>query len=261
MTLAPITLGVSLKMYFSHDQTVRWAQDVADILEGSSGAQAAAVRFFAAPTYLGLEAMARILGGQRVCAQNVATAEVGAFTGEVSAAELAEIGVGLVEIGHAERRRLFHESDANIRDKCQVTIRHGMTPVLCVGEEERASPATVASGVADQVRAALGQGAGMPVGQPVIVAYEPWWAIGADRPAPADYVGEVASTVKQLLQPDFTDLTLLYGGSAGPGTLTELGTCVDGLFLGRFVHEPARLAEVVSEASQNLDDRRARSST
>ncbi|QGF23522.1 triose-phosphate isomerase family protein [Raineyella fluvialis] len=248
-----VVLGTSLKMYFSHARTLAWAKDVAAILAAAPAVADGRVEFFVAPSFPALPEAVRILAPHPVAAQDVAAAETGAFTGEVSAGELAEIGVRLVEIGHAERRRLFRETDAEIAAKCAVVLGQGMTPVLCVGEPEAGDPSTAADVVVDQVDAALS--AALPATTPrrVIVAYEPHWAIGAAEPAPAAYVQETCGIARERLLQRYPGLTLLYGGSAGPGTLTALGDAVDGLFLGRFVHDPRNLAAVIDEASALLD--------
>lgn len=249
---SPLLLGTSLKMYFGHQRTLAWAREVAAILAASPAVTDGRVEFFVAPSFPALPEVVRILAPHPVAAQDVAAAESGAFTGEVSAGELAEIGVRLVEIGHAERRRLFRETDAEIAAKCAVVLGRGLTPVLCAGEPEAGDPAAATDIVVDQVDAAL---AGSLRGDParrVVVAYEPHWAIGAAEAAPATYVREVCGPARERLRDRYPGLALLYGGSAGPGTLTALGDVVDGLFLGRFVHDPRNVAAVLDEAAALL---------
>ncbi|WOP19093.1 triose-phosphate isomerase family protein [Raineyella sp. LH-20] len=252
MTDRRIVLGTSLKMYFGHQQTLRWASAVADILAASPAVETGQLEFFLAPAFPALPETVRIFAPHPVAAQDVAAAEPGAFTGEVSAAELAEIGVRLVEIGHAERRRLFGETDAQIATKCAMALAHGLTPVLCVGEPELGTVAEAARVVVDQVDAALAAPLRDTPDRRVIVAYEPQWAIGAAEPAPADRIRAICDLVRDELRERYSDLVLLYGGSAGPGTLTGLGDAVDGLFLGRFVHDPRNVARVVDEAGRLL---------
>ena len=83
----------------------------------------------------------------------------------------------------------------------------------------------------------------------VIVAYEPYWAIGAAQPAPTGYVADVCQRVRAALAEHLDDVAIIYGGSAGPGLLTDLGGDVDGLFLGRFAHDPQAVAGVLAEAA------------
>ncbi|MEV6348019.1 triose-phosphate isomerase family protein [Actinoplanes sp. NPDC051851] len=227
------TVGVSLKMYFGHRRARDWFAEVAERAGGHPAVVSGAVELFVVPTYLQvLPAVAAFAGTRvRIGAQDVAGYETGAYTGEVSAAELAEVGVSLAEIGHAERRRLFGETDRDTAAKATEALRHGVTPLLCADS-------------ADQLRAGL---TGVPAG-PVIAAYEPVWAIGAAEPASAGHIGEVASAMRDVLA-DRPGSRVIYGGSAGPGLLTALGTTVDGVFLGRFAHDPAALVEVLDEAA------------
>ena len=224
-------VGVSLKMYFSLADARRWLLEAAEVVPDS-------VEFFAAPSYLAIpDALEAFPDG--TAAQDVAAEESGAFTGEVSAAELAEAGVRYVEVGHAERRRLFGETDEVVAAKAAAALRHGLVPVLCVGEMTEGPAAEV---VVAQLRSAL---AGAPAGR-VIVAYEPVWAIGADAPASDDHIRRVCAALRDARREPHD--AVIYGGSAGPGLLTRLGDAVDGIFLGRFAHDPAALRAVVDEA-------------
>jgi len=165
----------------------------------------------------------------------------------VSGVELAEVGVGVVEVGHAERRRLFGESDEIVAQKTAAALRNGIAPVLCIGEAVEGDPADAAAECLRQLASALhGAAAGR-----VIVAYEPVWAIGAAHPAPARHIREVCAILRENLSTlDGRDgSAVIYGGSAGPGLLTDLGSDVDGLFLGRFAHDTGALALVIDEAA------------
>ena len=245
----PVTVGVSLKMYFGHAQALDWCAAVAELAHSHPGVVSGAVDLFVIPGYLAVPAAVEILEGSHVVvgAQDLASADSGAFTGEVSGSELAEIGVGVVEVGHAERRRLFGETDEIVAEKTSAALRNGITPVLCIGETDEGEPADAAAESLRQVASAL---EGAPDGR-VIVAYEPVWAIGAAEPAPAAYIREVCA----LLRASVAGLAgrdgsvVIYGGSAGPGLLTELGSDVDGVFLGRFAHDTAALGRVLDEAA------------
>ena len=243
-----VVVGVSLKMYFGHREALDWFTRVADLVRGHDAVTSGAVSLFVIPTYPQLiPAVAAFAGTPvRIGAQDVATEDAGAFTGEVSAVELAEIGVTLAEIGHAERRRLFGETDDVTAAKAAASLRNGLTPVLCIGESERLDRADAATATVAQLSADL---AGAPAG-PVIVAYEPVWAIGAPAPAPATHISAVTSALRAALEadPERAGSSVIYGGSAGPGLLTELGDTVDGLFLGRFAHDPDALLAVLDEA-------------
>jgi triosephosphate isomerase len=247
--MPPIIVGVSLKMYFGHRQAGDWFAEVAGHLTAHPAIRTGRVRLFVAPTYLQiLPAMQAFTGtGVLIGAQDVADDDAGPYTGEVSAAELAEVGVSIAEIGHAERRRLFGETDDLIARKVAAALRHGITPLLCIGEHTAAGDA--AGAVVEQLRAGL---VGAPAG-PVIVAYEPVWAIGAAEPAAAGHIIAMTTALRTALDamPDRAGSQVIYGGSAGPGLLTALGDAVDGLFLGRFAHDPAALLAVLDEAAKD----------
>ena len=232
----PPIVGVSLKMYFSLARARAWLREAAGVVPDT-------VEFFAAPSYLAIpDALAAFPHG--TAAQDVSAEEPGAFTGEVSAAELAEAGVRYVEIGHAERRRLYGETDEVVARKTAAALRHGLVPVLCVGETvDPADGGTDAASVAiAQLRSAL---ADAPAGR-VIVAYEPVWAIGAAEPASDDHIRAVASALRDARRGEHD--AVIYGGSAGPGLLTRLADAVDGIFLGRFAHDVTALRAVIAEA-------------
>ena len=159
---------------------------------------------------------------------------------------LAELGVRLVEIGHAERRRHFGEDDAMVALKTRAADDAGLTPLLCVGETGRAQPAAAADHVYAQIESAV-DGDWDLAGR-LVVAYEPVWAIGAAEPAGADYVSDVIRRLRDLLAAaGVPELPVIYGGSAKPGLLPTLDG-VSGLFLGRFAHDPANFGRVLDEA-------------
>jgi triosephosphate isomerase len=248
--MAKVTVGVSLKMYFGHRTARAWLADVADIAATTPAVADGTVELFIAPTYLQLLPALEAVAGTRtlVAAQDAAEADTGAYTGEVSPAELAEVGVTLVELGHAERRRLYGETDVVVARKTAAAVRNGLVPVLCVGEPDRVAAVDALAFASAQVLSAV---ADTPAGR-IIVAYEPVWAIGATEPAPVDHIRVVTAGLRQLLAglADRPGSSVIYGGSAGPRLLTELGDDVDGLFLGRFAHDPAALAEVLAEATE-----------
>jgi len=240
-------VAVSLKMYFDRPRTLAYCGELARWARSTPAVAAGEVRVAVLPDFLTLDAALRVLAGTgvRVGAQDLCSEDRGAFTGEVSGADLAALGVACVEVGHAERRTLFGEDEALVAAKTRAALRNGIVPMLCVGEAERGRPEDAAASVLAQVRSAVGEDASA---DEVWVAYEPWWAIAAAEPAPADYVARVCLRVREGLAGHLPNASLVYGGSAGPGLLTRLGDAVDGLFLGRFAHDPAAFVAVVDEA-------------
>jgi triosephosphate isomerase len=244
--MAEVVVGVSLKMYFGHREAREWFARVAELVARHPAVSSGDVEFFVIPTYLQIARAIEAFEGTPtlIGAQDAAAEDSGAFTGEVSPAELVEVGVSLVEIGHAERRRLFGDTDEVVRAKTRAALRNGLRPVLCIGESQQDEPARAAAQTVAQLRNAL---EGAPAG-PLIVAYEPVWAIGAPEPAPVEHIRTVTLALRDAVA-DRPGTFVMYGGSAGPGLLTALEDAVDGLFLGRFAHDPASLETVLDEAA------------
>ncbi|WP_412149048.1 triose-phosphate isomerase family protein [Curtobacterium flaccumfaciens] len=254
---APVTIGVSLKMYFSHARTLAWAAAVADIARSHPAVRSGAVELFVVPTFASLVPVRAILTGSGapvlLGAQDLAWADEGAFTGEVSGAELREIGVDLVEIAHAERRSLFHETDDEIAGKVHAAYRNHLRPLVCIGETERAAdgdPAAAIAEVTAQLDRLLTTATADGIAGPLIAAYEPVWAIGAPQPAPDGHIVAVLAGIEQHLatRPELAGSVAIYGGSAGPGLLTRGAGRIGGLFLGRFAHDPEAIRTILDEA-------------
>lgn len=237
-------IGVSLKMYMGLERTQSWLRSVADMAVSGLPAD---VDLFVIPSFLSLSDARATLAGSGVAlgAQDVFWEDEGAYTGEVSAPMLAEAGCRFVEIGHVERRRIFCETEDMIRRKIDAAVRSGLIPVLCIGEATKAVPEDVVIDCMAQFETAT---AGIDKSSAVVFAWEPIWAIGASKPASADYIAAVARGLRDALA-SWPNLRLIYGGSAGPGLLDQIGDAVDGLFLGRFAHDPDALRRVLAEAS------------
>lgn len=246
-------LGVSLKLYLDIAQTTQWANDVAAIARGHEAVRSGAVRLFALPSLPALPAVREALTGSDVAwgAQDLHWEDRGAFTGAVSGTDLAAVGCSVVEVGHAERRHVFGESDEVIKRKLEAAFRNGLTPVFCVGEQEEMSPEAAAAACIAQLDAALDSALGHSDVGDLIVAYEPEWAIGRAEPASVEHVVAVAGALRARLaaESSLRSSWVIYGGSAQRGTLAALGGGVDGLFLGRFAHDPEDLAHIIDEAA------------
>jgi triosephosphate isomerase len=236
-----LVIGVSLKMYFGYGQTLSWCRSIVDRVGDHPALRT--VRLFVLPSFPAIVPAAQIFAGTPIAvgAQNLSTVDGGAHTGEVSGAMLHEIGCRYVAVGHAERRAMHGENEATVAGKTAAALRNGLVPVLCIGEPRPLTPLEAAVECTRQLGSALRTA---PEG-PVTVAYEPVWAIGADRPADVGYIAAVCAELRDRRP----DCSVIYGGSAGPGLLTRLGPAVDGLFLGRFAHDPAALADVLDEAA------------
>lgn len=172
-------------------------------------------------------------------AQNAHWGPEGAGTGEISMRMAADAGAVLVEMGHSERRESFGETDRTVALKAASALRHGLVPLVCVGEPREVRDAgDAADFVAAQVRAALAEVAPADVAQ-VLVAYEPIWAIGEHgRPATQDQIAPVMALIAEVVADvggGRSARALLYGGGVHPDNAAELLTDphTDGLFVGR----------------------------
>ncbi|KAA8902284.1 hypothetical protein TRICI_005911 [Trichomonascus ciferrii] len=239
-------LGVSLKTYKGISGTLEYVEALRGVCER---AKEAGIVFFIIPDQVSLGVVPRPLaGGALLGAQDCYHEDHGAYTGTVSPANLAELGVGIVEIGHAERRRLFHETDEDVALKSEAAVRNGLIPLVCVGEQtEQTDPMAAARVCIDQVRAVTDRVAG---DREVVVAYEPVWAIGRPAPASPEYVVAVVERIKEAYSTRPGGLKVIYGGSAGVGLYGKLAPTLDGLFLGRFGHDPLKVSEILDEAIQ-----------
>jgi triosephosphate isomerase len=247
-----VTLGVSLKMYFGYQRTLDWCAAIAAQIRLHPDVRRGAIDVFVTPSFPMLASALEIFDGvASVGAQNLFWEDEGAYTGEVSPAVLKEMGCRVAEIGHAERRRYFAETERNIADKTAAAWRNGLTPVLCLGEADEASVEHAVEVCVQQLQASLATVRHVGLQGDLILAYEPQWAIGASQPASAMYIGEVCAALKVRVEAQgLASARVIYGGSAGPGLMTELGDKVDGLFLGRFAHDPMAFESILNEAAQ-----------
>ena len=181
----------------------------------------------------------QILKGSPVLlgAQNVSEFTAGAYTGEVSAGMLAELGCFYVIVGHSERRALFAESDVQVGHKVSVALSAGLCPVLCVGETlaEREQGMAVET-VVRQLDAVAGI-VGRDALSRCVIAYEPVWAIGTGRTASVEQVIEIHGEIRAWLDKEANfprDIKVLYGGSVKPDNAAVLFAAdnVDGGLIG-----------------------------
>lgn len=245
------TIGISLKMYFSHDRTLRWCEEIAEIARRHPAVRAGVAELFVLPSFTALSPVVEHCRDSPVAvgAQDLFWEDAGAFTGEVSGSVLRELGCRYVEVGHAERRRLFGEDDRTVAAKTAAALRNGLIPVLCLGEEQARGVDDAVRACREQLDSALRTAREAGVLGPVTVAYEPQWAIGAAEPADPEFIGAVCGELREALaaDPASAGSGVIYGGSAKPGLLSALGDSADGLFLGRFAHESAALAQILDE--------------
>src|SRR5215210_3170188 len=195
-------------------------------------------------------------------AQNFYYEDSGAFTGEVSAPMLLDVGAGAVIVGHSERREIFGETDALVAHKTVRAISAGLLPVVCVGEtKEERDAGKMWDKVSAQVRAVFEQlDASKISGEDVIFAYEPVWAIGTGETATPedaqDAIGRIRSLLKEIGGEEFAEeVRILYGGSIKPGNVDDIMAQrdVDGGLVGGASLEAESFAELVNGAASSKD--------
>jgi triosephosphate isomerase len=181
--------------------------------------------------------------------------DAGAYTGEVSAPMLKALGCRYVILGHSERRRLFGETDDAINKKVLAALRHGLRPILCIGESlaERHGGRT-ARVVTRQLRECL-RGVSGEAGRHLAIAYEPVWAIGTGHAASPEHIHAVHATIRALLGEQWGGRAagrprILYGGSVNPDNVTAFLASpeVDGALVGGACLDPRSFAKIVSRA-------------
>ena len=190
----------------------------------------------------------------RVAAQNMHEEGEGAFTGEVSAPMLLEIGADGVILGHSERRQYFGESDEALARKLPSALQGGLEPILCVGENEAQRDSEETEGILTrQVEADLSKVPDDQLAQ-VVIAYEPIWAIGTGRTATPEQAQEACALIRGLIEQRSGDaataIRVLYGGSVKPGNAAELVALpdVDGALVGGASLDPDDFAAIVEAA-------------
>lgn len=236
MTQTPFWIGTSWKM----NKTLAEARAFAEGLAGADIVNDPRLQCFVIPPFTAIREVKSMLrdSAVKVGAQNMHWAEAGAWTGEISPLMLVDCGMDIVELGHSERREFFGETDETVGLKVEASVRHGMIPLICIGE----TLADRESGRADEVlaaevRGALGKLSPEQITAPILLAYEPVWAIGENGiAAKADYAdarqAEIIKVAEDMLG---RRVPCLYGGSVNPGNCAELAACahIDGLFIGR----------------------------
>ncbi len=192
-----------------------------------------------APPFTSLEAA--VGSGLTVYAQNVHWADDGAFTGEVSAPMLQELGVAGAIVGHSERRQFFGETDETVRLRTEHALAAGLGVIACVGELEDERE----RGETEQVLRR--QVSVLPRHDRLVIAYEPVWAIGTGKTATPETAQQAHAFIKSLL-----DVPVLYGGSVKPDNAAELldRPAVDGALVGGASLDPDSFTAICSAAAR-----------
>ncbi len=190
------------------------------------------------PPFLYVDRLAKAFAGSKVNvgAENLFWEDEGAFTGEVSAPMIRSVGASHVIIGHSERRQYFGETDETVNKRTKAALKHGLTPVVCVGEtlDEREASRTFEV-IEAQVRGGLKD---INAAGEILIAYEPVWAIGTGKTATPEMAQEVHALIRTILKEMFGDggdlIRILYGGSVKPDNVDDLmaQADIDGALVG-----------------------------
>lgn len=211
-----------------------------------------------APSFVALERAARYLSPTRfrLAAQDVFTEAKGAFTGEVSAAMLKDLGVSLTIVGHSERRRDRGEAEADLTRKIKRLVEVGIAPLYCVGETLDERDANDTERVLARQMTVLDRFAGSPPAG-LGLAYEPVWAIGTGRAASPQMASAAHAFLRSILSARYgagaaTSIRILYGGSVTPELAPDLFAEeeIDGALVGGASLNPGELAAIVRAAAR-----------
>lgn len=191
--------------------------------------------------------------GVKLGAQNMHFEENGAYTGEISAEMLKEIGVDYCIIGHSERRQYFAETDETVNKKLLKAFEHGIVPILCVGEVLSQRDAGEAFTVVKTQTEAAVTGLTPEQVKKLVIAYEPVWAIGTGRTATPEQANEMCGHIRKTLEDLYGDeiseeVVIQYGGSVKPANATELMNMeeIDGALVGGASLKPEDFIQIVN---------------
>ena len=224
------------KMFKTVQEAVFYVKQLRGLVKDASD-----VKVVVAPPFTALHAAAEAARNTPVgiAAQDMHWEREGAFTGEVSAAMIAEAGAEFVIVGHSERRRLFHETDETVNRKALAALGAELTPIVCIGEtlEEREAGQMLA--VLDrQIKRGFDGVTGEQMAS-LVIAYEPVWAIGTGRNATPEQAGEAHAHIRSRLRqwfggPAADACLVIYGGSVKPDNIGDLIALpdVDGALVG-----------------------------
>ena len=243
-TRKPLISG-NWKMHHNHFEAIQVVQKLSYILKKDDYE---AVDVSVHPPLTDIRSVQNVLESDDIPialgAQHCHWEEKGAFTGEVSPGMLEKMNVRYVIAGHSERREVFGETDEWVNNKVKAILKHGMTPILCVGEtlEEREAGGTEEK-VLGQLKAGL---AGVKQEQidGLVVAYEPIWAIGTGRTATSEDAQAVCAAIRSVVG---ASTRIQYGGSVKPTNIAELMGMpdIDGALVGGASLDPDEFSRIV----------------
>lgn len=249
MSRKPIIAG-NWKMFKTVSEAVSFVNEV-------KGSTVEGVESVICSPFTNLPALVEAAKGTdvHVGAQNLHFEDNGAFTGEISGVMLKDLGVEYVIIGHSERRAYFAETDEIVNKKVVAAFKHGLTPILCVGEKLEEREAGQTKDVCKVQTEAAFAGLSAEQAAQVVIAYEPIWAIGTGKSSTAedaqDVIGYIRQLVSGLYGASVADaVRIQYGGSVKPNNIAEYMAQpdIDGALVGGASLEPASYIQLVQGA-------------
>ena len=239
MARKPLIAG-NWKMNLNHFEAIALVQKIAFSLPDKYFDK---VDVMVIPPFTDLRSVQTLVDGDKLRltygAQDLSQHDSGAYTGDISGAFLAKLGCTFVVVGHSERRTYHHEDDAVVAEKAAAAFRHGLTPIVCIGEQLEVREA--GNHVEFNVNSLRGSLAGLTEEQlaTIVIAYEPVWAIGTGRVASAADAQEVCAAIRaelgSIASPQIADgIRVLYGGSVNAKNVGEIVAQqdVDGALVG-----------------------------
>jgi triosephosphate isomerase (TIM) len=246
-------IAANWKMHKTHLEAIQAVQKMSYLIDVDA---AEATEVVVCPPATALRSVQTLIVSDKLPyglgAQNVHADDKGAFTGEISPPMLAALDVAYVIVGHSERRQLFGEDDQVVNRKVRTVVKHGMTPIVCVGEslEEREADGTETK-VTQQVRRAFAD-VDAERAATAVIAYEPIWAIGTGRTAEPGDAGRVVEVIRAALADRYdadvaAGVRVQYGGSVKPSNIREFMAHpeIDGALVGGASLDPEEFALIV----------------
>lgn len=244
LILRPILIAGNWKMHKTQAEAREFLRELGLALRSSPSGSASQRQIILCVPFTDLAVVAEQSRGSDIAvgAQNLHWEDQGAFTGEISGPMLAELGVRYVIVGHSERRQYFGETDETVNRRLAAAQRHGLTPILCVGEsQQQREQGLTESWIVGQLDRAL---PGIDL-ENLVIAYEPIWAIGTGQTCAAQEANRVIGLIRQHL--GNAQLPILYGGSVKAGNIDELMAQpeIDGVLVGGASLDPQEFARIV----------------
>lgn len=244
--------GSNLKMYKTIQDTVSYLKDLESLTSDISRDD---MELFIIPSFPALESAKKNVCNILIGAQNMCWEDQGQFTGEISPLMLKELGIGLVMIGHSERRHVFGETDIQENQKVLACLKHGMKVLLCVGETAEEKEYGISAEILRKQLIVGFHGVTERMAKNIWVAYEPVWSIGVHGvPASPEYAEKMHKVIKQCLGEIFGNesegIPVLYGGSVNADNAAQLivQKSIDGLFVGRAAWQADQFNSLIRDA-------------